>query len=172
MILFIVPGMTLKQGVAYSLIVGVSGNNLTVSDLITWELDTVEAYVPISVEIQFNPLHCGDPSKVKHFQEIVYSFNNGFFNSIDGFFTSDFCDVEQDIEILGGKLSGWGQFPWGTVPWGIDTSRIKSFRDFVPLEVSKSHHINIGMRLEEAFKNPAWIGCIVYFDNIDSKYQS
>lgn len=165
-------GMTLKQGAAYTIITNVSGTTLTVDDLIAWDIDTVSAYTPIDVEIQFNPLHCGDPSRIKHFQEIVYSFNNGFFNTIDGFFTSDFCDVEQHTSIVGNDLSGWGQFPWGTVPWGIDTGKIKNFRDYVPMEVAKAHHLNIGMRLNEAFKNPAWMGTTIYFDTIQSKYQS
>ena len=50
----------------------VVGTVITVTDIIAWDIDTVEAFVPIDVDIEFSPLHCGDPSRIKHFQEIVY----------------------------------------------------------------------------------------------------
>lgn len=159
-----VVGYTLRQGNAFSIIEAIDGNIVTVKDNIVWSLGAAKVYKPIEFEIKFSPLHCGDPARMKHFQEIIFAFNNGLFNTTEGYFTSDVSYIEETVQLKGGLLAGWGQFPWGSLPWGVDTSKILNSRTYIPAEAAKAHHINIGLRLAESFINPMYMGFSLVFD--------
>lgn len=164
-------GYTLRQDNAFSVITAINGDVVTVSLTINWDLSTAEVFKPIPVSLEFNPMTADDPSRLKHWQEIIFSFNTGFFNTITGSFTSDFCFQGQEVVVEGNYLSTWGMFPWDSIPWGVDTSKIKAYRTYVPYEAAKSHHLNVSLEWSEAFVNPSVMGFALVFDWMSTKYQ-
>lgn len=167
-------GWTLGQGVTSglggisSVITGINGTTLTVTDTITWTVAAAAMYQPISASITYAPLTCGYPTYVKRFQptmEFVFSQAN-FINATISF-TTDMVFTSQSVS-LAPKNTGaaWGVLPWGSFAWGTSAAPLQIIPTIVPKSCIVGHWLNITVSLNQAFQNLALDGITGFYDLI------
>lgn len=172
-------GWTLGQGVTNgangltSVITGISGNTLTVTDTRAWTNGAAAIYAPITATITYAPLTCGYPTYIKRFQPVMqFVFSQANFNSVSVSFTTDFYTTIEPITLkpkTGG--TGWGLLPWGTGPWGVSTNALQTIPTMIPKNDQMGHWLNITVTLNQAFQNLALDGVTGFYDLVAERYR-
>jgi hypothetical protein len=156
-------GQTLAQasGLVYSqaiVIEVIDGTNLRVDREVQWTLAAAKLYDAIDVEIEFAPIHGGQPGMVKHFTEVAIFFREARFRSIDLLVASNFSFAGSAIPLQPTITGAWGLAPWGTFPWGGGPPPVQAIRTFIPMEQQRANWINMSIEHSEALTELAIAG--------------
>lgn len=159
----ILSGYTLTQGSDRSKITQVvDSTTLVVEDVITWNIDDAIIYKPIDIAVEWTPIHGGNPTVTKLFQEIIFFFSNPNFDKMTVFFSSNFSQAEESFDIIpGSSQAGWGVDPWGDGPWGGGAGELQPLRTWVPIEKCRAHWINMRLEKSQALTTFALNGIMV-----------
>jgi len=168
-------GMSIKQAISgtvfrFARVTAISGNDLTVDRLQSWQAAAATAETPITCTLQWNPIFGKNPSVVKNFKECTV-----FFRDMSGRYTISFSNnfngtfIGQDITptVRGSK---WGGFPWGQQPWGgAGTGEVTS-RTLFPLQYHRNLYAFIKIVTEECFTEYSLNGLAVKYDYNDTRF--
>lgn len=167
-------GWTLGQGVTSglggvsSVITGIAGTTLTVTDTVTWTVSSAAMFQPISASVTYAPLTCGYPTYIKRFEPVMqFIFSAANFNTATVSFTTDMFPAAQTVSLTP-KNNGqaWGVLPWGTFNWGTSGSNLQPIPTIVPKSCMVGHWLNITISLNQAFQNLALDGVTGFYDLI------
>jgi hypothetical protein len=133
----------------------VDANTITVADSIVWLNGEATIYVPINVQIQYAPEHCGNPNILKHYGDCILSFRQADFNEMDLTFTSDITNISNTKTIVNTNRGGlFGEFPFGAIPFGgTGISNPQDVRLFVPRNQARAHWINLQINFNQPLQS-------------------
>lgn len=156
-------GYTLTQNFNKSTITAVvDATTLVVEDTITWSLAAAVVYKPIDISLEWTPIHGGNPTVTKLFQEIIFFFSKPDFNKMTMSVTSNFSQASESFDILPAyTTAGWGVDPWGEGPWGGGVGQLQPLRTWVPVEKCRAHWIGIRLQKSQALTTFALNGIMV-----------
>lgn len=159
----ILAGYTLTQGFIRSTIVTVvNATTLIVTDSLTWGVAAAIIYKPIDVSLEWAPIHGGNPTVTKLFQEVIFFFSKPDFEDMQISFTSNFSPAADTFDIVPGFLgAGWGVDPWGFGPWGGGAGELQPLRTWVPIEKCRAHWLGIRLQKSQALTTFALNGITV-----------
>lgn len=147
----VVEGMTIKQGLAVTLIEDVSGNVLTVSPTIDFTTGAAIVYTPIENTLKWAPIDAENPAIFKQFSELTLFFKNAAFAEIEAGFSTNASGGFEVVPITNTSISSWGNFAWGNAPWGGAPEGPAALRTYVPQEKQMCNWMSLYLRTEEAF---------------------
>lgn len=159
----ILAGYTLSQNFNRSKIIAVvNATTLTVADTITWNIAAAIIYKPIDVSIEWTPIHGGNPTVTKLFQEVIYFFSKPDFDQMTASFSSNFSQAAESFAIEpASSQAGWGVDPWGEGPWGGGAGELQPLRTWVPIEKCRAHWILMRLQKSQALTTFALNGIMV-----------
>ena len=115
-----------------------------------WEVAAATLYDPIDVEVQWAPIHGGNPGIVKQFPEVSVFFREAIFRTIDLLFSSNFSDISAVTSISPIQTGAFGVGPFGQSPWGGGPPDVQPIRTYLPLEQQRAHWIDMQIEHSEA----------------------
>jgi hypothetical protein len=124
---------------------------------------TVYDYIPVQVE--WVPIHAGDPSVVKQFREIHLIFDQFRGSDVKISVASDVQKAKETIDFELQEFGNWGAFPWGEQPWG-GTPKVKEIRTYIPSGKQRCKLLNVTFLHEAAREKWRLEGLTVFFRNI------
>lgn len=155
-------GWDLTQELTSSPITEVTdGTHLVVEDTVTWNNAAAIAYCPISVAVKWAPIHGGNPTITKLFQELEFFFSNPDFDSLTIAVSSNFSQYDESFDIVPVSLGGWGAAPWGTEPWGGGRGEIQPIRSWTPKEKCRAHWLLIKLTCAQSLRTFALNGLTI-----------
>src|SRR6185436_8214092 len=159
----ILAGYTLTQNFNKSTITAVvDATTLLVSDTISWNVATALIYKLIDISIEWTPIHGGNPTLTKLFQEVIYFFSKPDFDQMTVSFSSNFSQAAESFTIEpASSQAGWGVDPWGDGPWGGGEGQLQPLRTWVPLEKCRAHWILMRLQKSQALTTFALNGIMV-----------
>jgi hypothetical protein len=140
--------------------------HVVVADTLLWALTSATVYKPISVEIEYTPIHGGNPGIVKLFEDLVMFFANANFDKITLTFVSDQDIGPETFDVTPSLTGGWGLFPWGQIAWGIHTGELQPIRTLVPSAKARCHWYSLKITQSQALANFSLVGITSFFDEI------
>jgi hypothetical protein len=140
----------------------VNATTLIVEDSITWNIAPGIIYKPINISLEWTPIHGGNPTLTKLFQEIVFFFSKPDFNKMQMSVTSNFSQAANTFDIVPGfPEAGWGADAWGDTPWGGGAGELQPLRTWTPIEKCRAHWIGIRLQKSQALTTFALNGITV-----------
>jgi hypothetical protein len=165
-------GQTLAQGLTRTAIITevTDATTLEVDSDEAWEAAAGKVYNPIDVEIEWAPIHGGNPGLMKQFPEISFFFRDATFSSLDILFASNFSETSSAISIEAQFTGAWGAGGWGGSPWGGGPPSDQPIRTYVPLEQQRAHWANLSLEHEEALTNIGLEGFSMVANEMDTRF--
>lgn len=172
-------GQTLAQVTAQNIVTAqakvtevIDGTNVRVDREVVWDLITPAAkfYDPIATEVEWAPIHGGDPSKLKQFPELIAFFRDAAFRSIDFKFQSNFSEQSVATALQPTQSYAWGAGPWGGGPWGGTTRPNQPIRTYVPLDQQRAHWLKVSVEHSEALTNLGIEGLTPLMNPMDTHF--
>ncbi len=163
-------GWSLSQGSKVSVITKVvDATTLTMTDSLTWNLDTATVYNPIAAEVETSPMTAQNPGILKHHQSLVVFFKKASFKKISIGIRSDISAflTSEDISPLADQ--GWGNFPWGQFPWGGTTPDLQPIRTYIPRDKRRSRWISANVSHSTAKDNFAIAGFSMTYEPMSER---
>lgn len=156
-------GYTLTQNFNKSTITQIiSPTSLRVNSLVSWNNAAAIIYKPIEISVEWTPIHGGNPTVTKLFQEIIFFFSKPDFDKMTIFFSSNFSQAAESFDIIpSSSQAGWGVDPWGDGPWGGGEGELQPLRTWVPIEKCRAHWINMRIFKSQALTTFALNGILV-----------
>lgn len=152
-----VAGQTLGQavgsGLAYNQAKVLSitdGTHLVVDRVVEWSIAAAKLYDPIPIELEFAPLHGGQPGLVKHFPEVCIFVRDAYFRSITLSVASNFAFASSPAMLVPVTTGAWGVAGWGSFPWGGGPPPIQPMRTYIPMEQQRANWLNMSIEHSEA----------------------
>lgn len=167
----VLAGYTIAQGSTSkaSVVVSVdSATQVTVRDLFTWDFAAATAYKPITVEVEWAPIHGGNTGILKHFMDLLMHFRKATFDYLTLVFTSDISGFSETVDVTPGYL-GWGSGKWGGFAWGGRDVFMHSLRTLVPLEKCRAGWLNVGIRFQQALANFSVSGMTAFYTAMNQR---
>ena len=183
------PGYTLVQGISAdgitreSIISAVNGLTLTVRDALTWDGGAATAYTPIGATVTYMPLHGGYPNFLKRFQPIAgFAFSQANFDQAMVQYTTDLSPTLEGVSMFSpienvglspALLGQWGTFGWGTLDWPTSLGQsmpLQLIPTMLPRNAMLCHWLNMSVGVNQAFRNLALNGAILFFDVAATRY--
>ncbi len=147
-------------------------HSVTVTDTIDWMLGAAALYQPIDSSLTYTPLTGGSPNFLKQMQPLLsFVFNASSFDEAIATFTTDLYPSAEQVTLIPKVTGGWGQFPWGTLNWGQGNELLQSVPCFLTKNTLFAHWWNIGVEVNQAFKNMALGGVFGFFDFRSMRYR-
>jgi hypothetical protein len=106
-------------------------STITINIEADYLLGAALVYKAIIAELQWTPIHAGDPSQIKQFAEAIYMFTDYSFEGGTVSFSSDIQPNFDEIDFTAATTGTWGWAPWGEFSWGGDNIP-RIFRTYVP----------------------------------------
>ena len=106
--------------------------------------DSIEVYKGYTCTVEYNPLHFGNPSALKHINYASLMFDQNNFNSGTAKFYSDAAQAPVEVNFSGKGIAYWGDLPWGdkTAYWG-GRGNDMPFRTPVPRGKQKCRYLSV-----------------------------
>lgn len=165
-------GWFLVQNEASSKIIAINGNTLTLrNEIEILTTGAATAFEPIITQIQWNPLHGGNPVAFKHFQDFYTLHDDSKFEEMKINFFSDLICPEEFIEVIPEVEGGFGECSFGEEGFGELHQPAQPIRTLVPLEQSRAPWISVLLTLEEAYGKLALSGQSVTFEEMGGSYR-
>lgn len=136
---------------AYSIVLAVNGNVVTVFDEIVWPTGAAEIRKGYEALVEWWPQTGQNPGMLKQFQELIMLFNRGYFTESNIRFYSDLSVSVDSVPILGNYGSAWGLFQWGGVPWGGDSFKSFGKRIYVTRNKQRCSQLSVQYQQRVAY---------------------
>lgn len=160
----ILAGYTFTQTIHSSQIIQVvNATTLIVEDVITWNIASALVYKPIDISVEWTPVHGGNPTVTKLFQEIIFFFSKPDFDKMTVSFTSNFSQAPESFDIVPSFIgTPWGVGAWGVGPWGgTNAGELQPLRTWTPIEKARAHWLGIRLQKSQALTTFALNGITV-----------
>jgi hypothetical protein len=132
---------------------------LTVDRAVSWTLAAAKLYDPIPIEVEWAPIHGGQPGLVKHWPEMDIFFREANFASIAFSVASNFSFTGSPVTLRPINAgASWGYGGWGSGPWGGGSPPVQAIRTYIPMEQQRANWINVSVEHEEALTELAVAG--------------
>lgn len=127
-------------------------NQVTVRDLIEWDIASATLYPAISCYLQWKPQVGGNPAIWRQFSEGDCLFSAARFTNAQVAFFTDLSQSVSFVPLISTAAAPWGMFVWGGtgIPWG-DVTRAKPIRFLVPTEDQFCSQMNPAFAISEAW---------------------
>lgn len=105
---------------------------------------TIENHLGIATEIQWSPLHFGDPSSLKQVSKGTIIFDQNNFTKATTSYSSDLSQDFIPINITGKGVGYWGSATWGNpdLYWGGNGNDVPNM-NIIPREKQRCRYINV-----------------------------
>ncbi len=124
-------------------------NNIQMYNLTPFIAGECIVYDYIPVEVQWVPIHAGDPALAKQFSEIHLLFDQFRGTDVKILVSSDIQKSKELVDFDLTDIGNWGQFPWGGQPWGGEPLS-KQVRTYVPQGKQRCQLLNVTFKHEAA----------------------
>jgi hypothetical protein len=145
--------------------VDLANNLIKISNNERFITDDCTTYDYIPVQVEWVPIHAGDPSVVKQFREIHLIFDQFRGSDVKVDVASDVQKSKQTVDFELTEFGNWGTFPWGDQPWGGEP-KVKEIRTYVPSGKQRCKLLNITFKHEAAREKWRLEGITVFYRNI------
>lgn len=125
-------------------------------------IDSATIYDYIPIEVEWVPIHAGDPSILKHFSEVHLHFDQFRGSDIKIEAASDIQRFKEVIDFELEDFGNWGDFTWGSQPWGGETMA-KDIRTYIPSGKQRSRLLNLTFKHEAAREKWRLEGMTVFY---------
>lgn len=142
----------------------VDATHLEVEDDIDWEVGAAIIYKPIPVEMQWAPIHGGNPSVMKHWSDLVMLFSDVNFDLLVLEITSDVSNSTSEVPVMPKVNGPWGLFPWSSVAWGGSELSLQPIRTYIPIEKSRCNWLNVSINHSQALSSFANTGIALFYE--------
>lgn len=165
-------GWFLFQNDAASEILEINGNVITIKTAIeTLVVGAAFVYEPILTELQWYPIHAGNPVTWKHFQEFHTVHLDSKFEELRCIFFSNLICEDEFVNVLPVIEGGFGECPFGLEEFGVLHQPPQPIITYIPLEQSRAPWINIMLSLSEAYGKISLAGQSVVYEVMDTRYR-
>lgn len=166
-------GYTFTQSLNKSTITAVvSATQVTVEDVLIWNNAAAIIYKPIPISIEWTPIHAGNPTVTKLFQEVLFFFSKPNFNRMTAYFSSNFSQAAESFDIEPAfNDAGWGVDDWGDGPWGGGAGELQPLRTWVPIEKCRAHWIILRLTKSQALTTFALNGIMVATKSMSYRFR-
>lgn len=158
-----VVGQSLAQsvGVSYNqakVTEVIDATHLMVDREVVWSIAAAKLYDPIPIEIEWAPLHGGQPGIVKKFPEVTIFFREANFREISLYVASNMSFAGSPAVLRPITTGAWGLGAWGLFPWGGGPPPVQPIRTYIPMEQQRANWINMSIEHTEALTSLAIAG--------------
>ena len=155
-------GDTFSQSFNATLITEIiDGTTITVADEIEWSLSSATVYRPILVEVEWTPIHGGNPTIMKIFKEILFFFSNPDFIELDMDISSDISPTTESQTLTLLSLTGYGTGTYGEGEYGVSLESTRPIRTWAPIEKIRSHWIILKISKNQALTSFSLNGVMI-----------
>jgi hypothetical protein len=148
-----------------------SPTQVTIADLINWNIAPAIIYQPIQWQIAYTPIS-GNVAWVQHFMDAVFFFRpDSSFTTLNVYFSSDFDAASYTTTLEPIQGGGFGTVPFGFEPFGGLTTFAPAIRTLVPRQIARCHWINAGVQHAEALTNVAITGIDFFYNYVSSRFR-
>jgi hypothetical protein len=157
---------TLYQNYFSSVIksVDIPNNQVTVSDLFSWENGAATVVVPFVQTVLTTPISANFTHYMKNFSKLIYNFSNANFSAITASCISDASLYSENWAIKPQINGAWGLFNWGDLPWGGTSFLTQAITTMPPRNKMLAHWVQVGLSLNQALSNFQFLGCSLTYD--------
>jgi hypothetical protein len=147
----------------------------SVAGKITVEFDagftaaSADVFKSINCEIEWVPIHGGNPSILKHFREVSFLFKKSFTSFATATFFSDASQSPSVVTIPGRGLGFFGYFVFGSIPFGGISGRFP-VRTWVPLTKQRCTQLSVRFSQSVAYSDFKLSGFAAHFREISERF--
>lgn len=134
-----------------------------------WAISTVTVYSPISIAVQYAPIHAGSPAIQKIFQEFTCFFDEANFNELAFTFTTDFYKAGDTVTVIPVDDGGFGILPFGVQPWGDSIKSLQPIRSFFTRNTTRARWMNVLIEHSEAQSQFALEGISIQLEGVSPR---
>lgn len=168
----IAVGYTLNQGFQNSKVTAITdATRIVVENVIVWDAGAAIAYEPIKVVVEWVPIHTGNPTVTKLFQEIMFYFSEPDFNSIEVGAASNFSQDFESWNITPLTQGNYGEGDFGEGIYGGTFGGTQPIRTWLPVEKCRAHWINLRLSLSEALTRFALAGVSIGCKSLGARFR-
>lgn len=171
----VVVGWSLLKGTTWARIESINApaNQITLSTARAWSNGAATVNKPILCEVEWNPIHCGNPGIKKQFTDIQPMFRALAAGSVMLTFRSNFSQNAESVDVESSTTTNYAYntFPYNTLsPFGgtsYDENDSVALRTLFPLEKQVALWERVKVSTEEAFTSFQLLGISIQYTPMD-----